>query len=328
MLRRFIESAVLGATLVLANAAPAQPPGVTLYDRTRFSGERASVDRDVFDLDDTRFGSRRASSVVVSRGCRVTLYEYAGYRGRSVELYEDESDLSDTRLGKNTASSLRVDCRGGGGGGWGGSGGGGGWGGSGGGDRRGVTLYEDADLKGDSMTFDRDVPDLERTRFGSRRASSIEVPSGCMATLFTEPNYRGRSTTFRDSDNRLKNTSVGNDTASSMRVDCGGGYHRPPSDERPPSWAPDGVTLYRDSKMRGDSETFNRDVSDLGRTRIGARQASSIAVPSGCRATLFSEPNFRGRSATFTGDDNELKNTSVGNDTAQSIRVECGPRRY
>ena len=321
MLRRLLDPAVLTAALLIAGAAPAQPPGVTLYDRTRYGGERASFDRDVYDLGYTRFGARRASSVTVSRGCRVTLYEYAGYRGRSVELFDDVDDLSDTRLGKNNASSLRIDCRGGGGG---------GWGGSGGGDRRGVTLFEDADLKGDSMTFDRDVPDLERTRFGSRRASSIEVPSGCMATLFTEPNYRGRSTTFRDSDNRLKNTSVGNDTASSMRVDCGGGYHRPPPDERPPSWnpAPEGVTLYRDSKMRGTSETFNRDVSDLGRTRIGARQASSIAVPSGCRATLFSEPDFRGRSATFTGDDNELKNTAVGNDTAQSIRVECGQRRY
>ena len=317
MTRRILISSLFAAALLSASPAPAEPPGVTLYDGVWLSGERITVDRDVFDLNDTPFGARRTSSVGVSRGCRVTLYELSGYRGRSIELTERDNDLGNTRLGRDSVSSLRVDCRGGGD-----------WGSGGG--PRGVTLYRDADLEGPSMTFDEDVPDLERTRFGARRASSIEVPPGCMATLFTEPNYRGRSATFRETDNRLKNTAVGNDSASSMRVDCGGHHHRPPSDERPPSWdqPPAGVTLYRDSRLRGASETFNRDVPDLGQTRVGARQASSIAVPSGCRATLFTEPNYRGRSATFTGDDNELKNTAVGNDSAQSIRVECGSRRY
>ena len=316
MTRRILISSLFAAALLSASPAPAEPPGVTLYDGVWLSGERITVDRDVFDLNDTPFGARRTSSVGVARGCRVTLYELSGYRGRSVELTERDNDLGNTRLGRDSVSSLRVDCRGGGG--------------YEGGGPRGVTLYRDADLEGPSMTFDEDVPDLERTRFGARRASSIEVPPGCMATLFTEPNYRGRSTTFRESDNRLKNTAVGNDTASSMRVDCGGHRHRPPSDDRPPTWEqpPAGVTLYRDSKMRGASETFNLDVPDLGRTRVGARQASSIAVPTGCRATLYTEPDFRGRSETFTGDDNELKNTAVGNDAAQSLRVECGSRRY
>lgn len=319
MTRRILSSALLAAALFAAAPAPADPPGVTLYEGVWLSGERATFDRDVFDLNDTRFGARRTSSVGVARGCRVTLYELSGYRGRSVELTERDNDLGNTRLGRDSVSSLRVDCRGGGG-----------WDS---GDRdRGVTLYVDADLEGFSMTFREDVPDLERTRFGARRASSIAVPPGCVATLFTEPYYRGRSTTFRESDNRLKNTAVGNDTASSMRVDCGGGRpHRPPpSDERPPSWdsRPAGVTLYRDSKLRGTSETFDRDVPDLGRTRVGARQASSIEVAPGCRATLYTEPDYRGRSATFTDTDNELKNTAVGNDTAQSIRVECGSRRH
>jgi hypothetical protein len=178
--------------------------------------------------------------------------------------------------------------------------------------------------------FDEDVPDLERTRFGARRASSIEVPDGCMVTLFSEPGYRGRSTTFRGNNNKLKNTEVGVDAASSLRVDCGRKpRHRPPA-AYPPVPAPqaDGVTLFRDSRLRGASETFRSDVPDLSRTRIGASTASSIQVPSGCRATLFSEPNYLGRSTNFGGDNNELKNTPVGNDAAQSIRVECGQRRH
>ena len=317
---RLLSTAFLAAVLLSAGAASAEPPGVTLYDGVWLSGERATFDRDVFDLNDTPYGARRTSSVGVAHGCRATLYELSGYRGRSVELTERDNDLGNTRLGRGSVSSLRVECRSGGGSGW----------GSGGGSARGVTLYRDGDLEGPSMTFEEDVPDLERTRFGARRASSIEVPPGCMATLFSEPNYRGRSATFRETDNNLRNTPVGNDTASSLRVDCGNRSHRPPPDERPPSSdrPPDGVTLYRDSRLRGSSETFRSDVPDLGRTRVGARAASSIEVPPGCRATLYSEPNYQGRSATLTGTDNELKNTPVGNDAAQSIRVECGPRRY
>ena len=64
---------------------------------------------------------------------------------------------------------------------------------------------------------------LERTRFGARRASGIEVPDGCMVTLFSEPNYQGRSTTFAGDNNELKNTPVGNDATQSIRVECGQG---------------------------------------------------------------------------------------------------------
>ena len=42
-----------------------------------------------------------------------------------------------------------------------------------------------------------------------------------------------------------------------------------------------GVTLFRDSGFKGASETFSTDVPDLSRTRVGARQASSIEVPAG-----------------------------------------------
>jgi len=312
MTRRILYPALFAAALLSAEAVFAQPAGVTLFEGLRLTGERITLDRDVFDLSDTPFGARRTSSVDVARGCRVILFERSGYRGQSLELLEHDNDLGNTRLGRGSVGSVRVDCRGGGE------------------SPRGVTLYVDSNLSGSSQTFDEDVPDLERTRFGARRASSIEVPDGCMATLFSEPGYQGRSTTFRGNNNKLKNTDVGADTASSLRVDCGDRpHHRPPAVIPPPPAPPAvGVTLFRDGHLRGTSETFRSDVPDLSRTRVGSRAASSIQVPSGCRATLFSEPNYEGRSTTFGGDNNELKNTPVGNDAAQSIRVECGQRRY
>src|SRR5664279_1516939 len=85
---------------------------------------------------------------------------------------------------------------------------------------QGVTLFQDRFLRGPSQTFHDDVPDLRYTQLGSRRASSIQVPPGCVAVLFERPGYRGRSTTFRDSDNNLSNTAVGEDAVSSLRVNC------------------------------------------------------------------------------------------------------------
>ena len=312
MTRHLLCPALLAAALLSADAGSAQPAGATLFEGVRLTGARITLDRDVFDLNDTPFGARRTSSVDVSRGCRVVLYERSGYRGQSLELLERDNDLGNTRLGRESVGSVRVDCRGGG-------------------DRpRGVTLYRDSNRSGPSQLFEQDVPNLERTRIGSGTASSIEVPDGCVATLFSEPGYRGRSTSFRGNNNKLKNTEVGADSASSLRVDCGRQPHHRPPPFAPPSGDPqaDGVTLFRDGHLRGTSELFTRDVPDLSRTRIGARSASSIRVPAGCRAILYSEPNYGGRSTSFEGDNNELKNTPVGNDAAQSIRVDCGQRRY
>lgn len=311
MTRPILRPVILAAALFSATGALAQPGGVTLYEGTRLKGESLTLNRDTFDLNDTRFGARRTSSIDVARGCRVTLYERSGYRGVSVEFYERDNDLGNTRLGRRSVSSVRVDCRGGGSG----------------HHSRGVTLYRDKDREGPFDTFSSDVRDLGDTRVGGGAASSIEVPSGCLATLYSEPSFRGRSTEFRGDNNDLRNTPVGNDRAWSLRVDCGGrpgGGH--PGPGRPDTGPPNeriGVTLFRDKDMRGTSELFGFDAPSLSGTRIGPRSASSIRVPGGCRATLYSEPGYRGRSTTFGGDNTDLRNTDVGNDTAQSLRVEC-----
>ncbi|MGA7992023.1 MAG: beta/gamma crystallin-related protein [Thermoanaerobaculia bacterium] len=208
---------------------------------------------------------------------------------------------------------------------------------------QGVTLFRDRNLRGPSMTFYDDIPDLRYTQFGSRRASSIEVPPGCVAVLYEFPGYRGRRTEFRDSDNDLSNTAVGEDRASSLRVNCRHDgpethYHPkwhvdqpawgrpepPPPDYRPgfPSGV-QGAILYRDREGRGPSQFFDRDVPDLDRTRFGSRMASSIDVTPGCVAILYEQPGFRGRRTEFRERDNNLKNTPVGEDTASSLQIRC-----
>ena len=221
-------------------------------------------------------------------------------------------DLSTTRHGPRGVASVRVACTGGlaaaGATPWGAG-------------SRGVTLFRDAGFKGNSETFATDVRDLSGTRVGARQASSVDVPEGCVAELFTGPGFSGRSTTFRSSHDNLRLTDVGNDAALSLRVDCPGAFGSTSGG----GWGASGrgVTLFRDAGFRGDSETFASDVPDLSATRIGARQASSIDVPEGCVAELFTGTGFSGRSATFRSSHDNLRLTDVGNDAAASLRVDC-----
>lgn len=97
--------------------------------------------------------------------------------------------------------------------------GGSGWNG-GGQNALGVTVYRDRSLRGPAETFTKDIPNLDLTNFGGRKVSSIQVPRGCTAVVYSEAFYRGRSTTFTDDDNNLGNTPVGEDTAMSMKVSC------------------------------------------------------------------------------------------------------------
>ncbi len=291
--------------------------GVTLFRDAGFRGDSETFATDVPDLSRTRVGARQASSVDVPEGCVAILFTGTGYSGRSTELRQAHDNLRLADVGNDAVSSLRVDCRGTGGStidsGW-----------SAGG--RGVTLFRDSGFKGDSETFSSDVPDLSRTRIGVREASSIEVPEGCTAELFTGTGFSGRSTVFREAHDHLRLTDVGNDAASSLRVDCRGA-NGPGGRGRGRGEFGRGVTLFRDSGFRGDSETFSDDVPDLSWTRIGARQASSIEVSEGCTAELFTGTGFSGRSTIFREAHDHLRRTDVGNDGASSLRVDCGRRR-
>jgi len=201
----------------------ARAEGVTLFRDRHLRGPSQTFFDDVPDLKYTQLGSRRASSIAVPPGCTATLYELPHYRGRSTVFRENDNDLSNTFVGEDSVSSLRVNCRGsypgwrpdhqdserpdGGWGHW-------------EKDQRGAILYRDREGRGPHVFFDRDVPDLDRTRFGSRMASSVDVTPGCVLTLYELPYFKGRRTEFRERDNNLKNTGVGEDTASSLTIRC------------------------------------------------------------------------------------------------------------
>ena len=292
--------------------------GVTLFRGRRLSGDYETFVRDVPDLGETRIGSGNASSIHVSPGCVAVLYNRPWYRGRSTEFREADNAPARARGGDAAAAARRARAAGaepetpvddvprydG---------------------RHGATLFRDSHLRGPWQTFTRDVADLSRTDIGAGTASSLALRGGCTATLYEGRGFTGRSTSFREDDKDLSNTPVGGDRVASIRVSCPGdapgvsiGGGAGPGGEGP------GVTLFRDRKRSGPSETFLSDVRDLRRTNIGAGTASSIAVAPGCVAVLYDQPDFAGRSTEFRDADNNLANTPVGEDRAASLRVRCG----
>lgn len=227
-LRTLLSGLLLAATVGTAPGARAQ--GVTLFRDRDLHGPHQTFFDDVPDLKYSQFGNRRASSIAVPPGCTAILYALPHYQGSSAVFRDDDNNLRNTAVGEDTASSLRVNCRGhypgwrphygerppdahepgplpG-------------WSSHWPANQRGAMLYRDRDGRGPSQFFNRDVPDLERTRFGARMASSVDVSPGCVLSLFEGPFYKGRRTEFRERDNNLKNTPVGEDSVSSLRIRC------------------------------------------------------------------------------------------------------------
>jgi hypothetical protein len=83
------------------------------------------------------------------------------------------------------------------------------------------------------------------------------------------------------------------------------------------------VTLYRDVGFRGENETFESDVADLGHTPLGSDTASSVRVGPGCWVTLYADADFRGTHTELDGDEPSLERSAIGNDRVSSLRIVC-----
>lgn len=84
-----------------------------------------------------------------------------------------------------------------------------------------------------------------------------------------------------------------------------------------------GVTLHRDPGMRGTSQTFSNDVSDLRGSYVGNDQTTSVSVSGGCRARLYQDPDYRGAYTEVTSNIYDLRGSHVGDDSVTSLQVHC-----
>ncbi len=309
--------------------------GLELYDDGDFRGTREIFRGDVPEMDRTRIGNDRASSVRVAPGCRVRLYDGSDYGGRYAELSGAESSLGRTRVGNDRVSSLEIRCagdrrpwntnQGSSGGSSGGSHDWGDWNEWDTDQQGGVVLFEDRDFRGSSTVVNRNMQDLQRTSVGEYAASSIRVPSGCSVDLYSGPDYRGNRLHLDRSEHYLGDTRIGNDAVASIKVNCrnysGSGRHDDFDDwHEGGRW---GVTLYADARFRGTSDTLDHDSRNMRDTRVGDDRVSSVRVPHGCRVTLYADPSYRGSYTVLHDDVEDMSDTRVGNDRVSSVRVDC-----
>jgi hypothetical protein len=83
---------------------------VVLYEDVGFEGRYEVFYDDDRNLEGSRIGNDRVSSLRVAPGCRVTLYADANFRGERLAVSGEVEDLRDTRIGNDRVSSLRLEC--------------------------------------------------------------------------------------------------------------------------------------------------------------------------------------------------------------------------
>ena len=146
----------------------------------------------------------------------------------------------------------------------------------------GITVYEDPDFRGDSVTFRNDVPDLRREGLNDR-ISSLEVDGNQAWEVCRDVNFGGGCRVFQGSIENLRSEGW-NDRISSMRAV---GYARNNSNNRGGIWGNQrGNGNYRDSRLvfydrtnfRGDARDIVNGSNSLG--SLGDR-ARSVQVYGG-----------------------------------------------
>ncbi len=80
----------------------------------------------------------------------------------------------------------------------------------------GITVYEDPDFRGDSVTFRNDVPDLRQEGLNDR-ISSLEVDGNQAWEVCRDVNFGGGCRVFQGSIENLRSEGW-NDRISSMRA--------------------------------------------------------------------------------------------------------------
>lgn len=142
-------------------------------------------------------------------------------RGTSIELNRcSDADIANVN-GLLVCGRVRGDYEGGGrpggpGGGWGGPGQGGpGWGGG----RNSITVYEDSNFRGRSMSFNEAIPDLRNSGLNDR-ISSMQLRGGAWEVC-TDARFRGDCRVVSGDIRNLDRAF--NDKISSLRPARGGG---------------------------------------------------------------------------------------------------------
>jgi hypothetical protein len=199
----------------------------------------------------------------------------------------------------------------------------------------GITVFQDRNFRGRTLTFQRDIPDL-RSYSMDRRISSLRIGPGEQWEVCASPNFRGGCVVVSGEESDLRRNGWNDRIASVRRVGGGAGPTPPVAEyivlfDRPNfrgnfsnHYGPV-ATLNRRAQsvtigggvwelcdgnhFTGRCTRFDTSSADLGRFGLRNRVASArpVSSPGGPSTSdwsivLFDQPNFRGSQATFRGE--------------------------
>ena len=271
-----------------SGGTPPAPGGkVVVYDDSQYRGFSQELGAGQYDWG--QIHNDTISSLRVPAGMRVTLYSDTHFQGKSKTFTQDTPYVGDDI--NDQTSSIKVES------------------GSGGtppapGGK--VVVYDDSQYRGFSQELGAGQYDWGQIH--NDTISSLRVPAGMRATLYSDTHFQGKSKTFTQ-DTPYVGDDI-NDQTSSIKVEYGSGGTPP---------APGGeVVVYDDSQYRGFGQELG--VGDYDWGQIHNDTISSLRVPAGMKVTLYSDTHFQGKSKTFTQDTPYVGDDI--NDQTSSIKVE------
>jgi hypothetical protein len=178
----------------------------------------------------------------------------------------------------------------------------------------GITVSDDVNFQGTTMTFADDVPDLRNVALNDR-ISSLRVAPGEAWEVCEDANYRGRCIVVSGSERDLRTRGLNDAITSMRRVE--GREARDDRDDRDDRRGVS-ITVYDDVNFRGATMTFRRDVPDLRDVQFNDRISSLQAAP-GQSWEVCEDANYRGRCIVVSGSERDLRARGL-NDVITSIR--------
>jgi hypothetical protein len=149
----------------------------------------------------------------------------------------------------------------------------------------GITVFEDTNFRGATVTFRENVPDLGRFNFNDK-ISSLRVAGSERWEVCEDSNFRGRCITVSGNEPDLTRNGWNDRISSLRRVTSTSNRPMPPSGRGQP--APRNIVLFDQTRFRGGSISFNSNQSRL------SRRAGSVSVSGGVWE-ICDRNNFGGR---------------------------------
>lgn len=310
--------------LTFANTAAAQ---IIVFSECNFQGKAITLAPGLYDTNTLRkagVADDSIASIVVPDGFSTTLYADDEFKGRSGTLYAASSCLDRDRF-DNVVSALSVQQRG---------------------QEQaalnriaklypqrnnatGATFYSFCDYRGVEVELppgEYRLSDLQDAGISNNDISSLKVPRGFTATLYTNDFFRGKSIVVGENDSCLRDNGIDEQISSVIvRLDERAAASVSSNQSSNSSEVPTEVVAYSECGYFGLEATLppgEYRVEDLQKLGMPNNAISSIKVPPGYAVAIYENDFYRGAGKVLEASDKCLIGDQL-NDKISSIVVEA-----